>query len=53
MSLPSSTPNWSNGLMPEQHGVGERPMLVEGDQRAERARVETVERIVVLGRLPE
>ena len=38
ISLPSSTPNWSNGLMPEQHRVGEGAVLVKGDQRAQRPR---------------
>ena len=43
ISLPSSTPNWSNGLMPSKDGIGEGAMLVKGEQRAERRRIEPVE----------
>jgi hypothetical protein len=43
ISLPSSTPNWSNGLMPSKNGIGKDPMFIKRNQRTQRARFQRVE----------
>ena len=50
--LPSSTPHWSNELMPIEHALDERTVLVQREQSTEIARVERGSSSVVDGRLP-